>query len=655
MFRHALLPAAILVLLSACDDKATESPADDEIIVPDKDGDGIADGVEGLGDSDGDGVADSEDTDSDGDCIGDVIERGDMPVGGIPADSDNDGTPNYLDSDSDNNGRTDAEEAGDCDDPKDADEDGTPNFMDLDNDGDNILDNEEGTVDPDGDGVPAWNDEDSDGDCVPDLAEAGDEDTSSPARDSDEDGTADYLDTDSDDDGALDADEVDGACSDPGDMDEDGTSDYIDQDTDGDGLDDADEAAVGADPTSRDTDGDGFTDGLEAFAGTSPTSGGDSPDGVVVESGPRDRFEVMGEYTLGGFPVDVFLLVDDAYSYSCYHATHSTFIPAVAEELFSRFNNSLFGFGSYDDYRVDGENWASTGGNPYEMLMQLTTDEGAIRSAASGMSMVYGGDAAGSAYEGVYQIMSGAGFDAVCDGDFDDGYDVLPFMTGSSDAFLGGVEGAYDPTVEGTGDSPGVGFRKASAKVVVVGADNVIRDADYGYDMPEDTCDVAASSNIAARAILGGGAKFLGVNVNEYAYYDDTLQTQLEGFAAATESYIDSDGDEEYDDLAVIGGSWDWPEPSEVVDAIEDLVGEQTLDLNLEIGEDERGWVSELGPVTEFPDVTEGETISFNVIVTTAAKLDDDDQFYMATVRVLVEDEELTEIPIYVMIHPEME
>ena len=213
----------------------------------------------------------------------------------------------------------------------------------------------------------------------------------------------------------------------------------------------------------------------------------------------------------------------------------------------------------------------------------------------------------------------------------------------------------YDPTVEGTGDGPGVGFRKASAKVLIVGADNVWRDEALDHDMPTDTCDAPATPEAAARSILGGGAKFLGVNVYEFYYYDDSIQIQLEAMAEATESYIDKDGDGENEDLAVLSGSWDWPEPSVVIDAVEDLIGDQTLNLSLEVGADERGWITEIGPVTEFPEVTEGETISFNVVLTTAAPLDDDDQFYVATVNVMVDDDVLEEIPILLMIHPEME
>lgn len=655
MLLRSLLPLGCVLLITACkgDKEGDSAEADPEIIIPDEDGDGIGDGVEGELDSDGDGTPDYLDTDSDGDCIPDSVERGDVPDGALPVDTDYDGVPNYLDSDSDNNGRSDAEEAGDCADPKDNDGDGEPNFMDLDNDGDTISDAEESTVDPDGDGIPAWNDEDSDGDCLPDAVEAGDDELDTEAHDTDDDGTPDYLDSDSDGDGVDDTTEADGACSDPNDLDADGHIDVIDPDTDGDGLDDADEVAAGSDPKDEDTDDDGYSDGLEVFAGSNPSNRSSTPEGVVLEAGPRERIETSGSYTLEGIPVDVFLLADDAYSYSCYHPEHTTFIPELAAELFSRVAESTFGFGTYDDYKMDGENWASTTGNPYQMRVQQTTDESLVNSEAISASMVYGGDSYGSGYEAVYQVMTGIGYDQSCDGDFDSGYDILPFIADSSDAFLGAVAGSNDPSVEGTGDQPGTGFREAAVKIVILGADNTIRDARQGHDVPTETCDDPAGFEEAVESIGDMNARFLGINVYEYQSSDHTLQEQLEELAEATASYIDKDGDGTNDDLAVLSGSWDWPAATEVVDAIEDLIEEQSLDLTLEIGEDEKGWITEIGPDTEFPGVVPGETIEFNVILTTSAKLDDDDQYYYATLLIKVGEATLQEVPLYLIIHPE--
>lgn len=167
-------------------------------------------------------------------------------------------------------------------------------------DGDTIIDLHEGYVDPatgetsrdsDGDGTADYLDTDSDNDGVLDATEAGDADVLTLPWDSDSDGTADYLDTDSDgncigdaeevaedldgdllldfadldDDGdnILDTVEIGADCGAP-DHDNDGTADFHDLDSDGDSVDDVYEAGTSAwDTTPRDTDGDGYPDYLD--------------------------------------------------------------------------------------------------------------------------------------------------------------------------------------------------------------------------------------------------------------------------------------------------------------------------------------------------------------------------------------------------------
>lgn len=126
----------------------------------------------------------------------------------------------------------------------------------ADADGDNISDVDEGVAsnrDTDGDGTPDYLDADSDGDGIPDIVEAGDSDTATPPIDSDGDGAPDYLDLDSDNNGILDADETDG------DVDGDGIPDYADRDDDGDFISDEQELAGMLSPPI-DTDGDGIPD-----------------------------------------------------------------------------------------------------------------------------------------------------------------------------------------------------------------------------------------------------------------------------------------------------------------------------------------------------------------------------------------------------------
>lgn len=121
---------------------------------------------------------------------------------------------------------------------------------------------------------------DSDGDGLTDLEE-GRDDTGS--RDSDGDGTDDYLDADSDDDGIPDATEAfpRGGEGAPADTDGDGTPDHLDKDSDGDTLSDAVEGVTGV----PDTDGDGTADYRDTDA---------DDDGLLDELEGRDDWDGDG-------------------------------------------------------------------------------------------------------------------------------------------------------------------------------------------------------------------------------------------------------------------------------------------------------------------------------------------------------------------------
>ncbi len=125
-----------------------------------------------------------------------------------------------------------------------------------DQDNDTICDADEGIAedrDSDNDGTPDYLDSDSDDDGLPDSLEAGDDDTATAPADSDRDGIPNFIDEDSDDNGIPD--EAEG----PGDADSDGIPDYADLDDDGDTILDAQE--LGADPMHPvDSDDDGTPD-----------------------------------------------------------------------------------------------------------------------------------------------------------------------------------------------------------------------------------------------------------------------------------------------------------------------------------------------------------------------------------------------------------
>ena len=294
------------------------------------------------------------------------------------------------------------------------------------------------------------------------------------------------------------------------------------------------------------------------------------------DTNPAETGDSAGEETPGEVPdgkVDVVLLIDIAYWYDCYHAD----LPVVTNDLV----NALFGSGAdvavaiatYDDYNVEGEWYNAFSGVPYLLVQQLTTDIPRLQSSTSGLELEWGGDGPGTGFEAVVQAATGLGYDQDCSGRFESNDDIRAFNATSGDAFGGRENGSASASVPGTGPNPGVGFRQDSKRVVLVFAENVIRDRDLGHGMPPNACPGAASSLDAAQAIRAADAKVLGVNVYEFQADDPQLQNQLLDFASATDSRIDADGDGAKDDPAVLSGSWDWPPTTTLVDAIWDLAG----------------------------------------------------------------------------------
>ncbi len=265
--------------------------------------------------------------------------------------------------------------------------------------------------------------------------------------------------------------------------------------------------------------------------------------------------------------IDVFLLMDTAYDYSCYHPDLEHFAHHLVEELFDTYDGVAVGLALYDDYVGLGSNSASDGGHPFRVLNLITTDEAALIESADGLRMVYGGDSWGSGYEALYQTAMGPGFDMDCDGIFDPHQDVLPFMASENDAFHGTVGQSYNPAVPGIGNRSGVGWRQGAKHVAIIASDNAFRDTTRG-GLPEGSCPDAASSELAIKALSASDVKVLGLNVYEYQFNDQTLQNQLTNLAKQTDSWIDEDGDGHLDDPAVLHGSWNWPEMSNVMRAI---------------------------------------------------------------------------------------
>ena len=266
--------------------------------------------------------------------------------------------------------------------------------------------------------------------------------------------------------------------------------------------------------------------------------------------------------------VDVYLLLDVAYNYSCYHPDLERFIDQVIDALYDHFGNVAVGFGVYDDYRESG--WATIGG-PYEMRHAISTDHDSVKDAAERLRMEYGGSDEGSAYEAIYQAVWGAGFDHTCNGTFDATTDIQPWSPMETDAFGGAIPGLEDD-FPAEGSRRGVGWREGATHIIIYSVDNIIRDEALGSALPASACGEPATADTVAQALAVTDTRLLGLNVYEWQASDRRPQQQLEALAMATGSYIDTDDDGLFDDPAVLAEGWDWPRMDDVMDAVEDLI-----------------------------------------------------------------------------------
>lgn len=281
-----------------------------------------------------------------------------------------------------------------------------------------------------------------------------------------------------------------------------------------------------------------------------------------------DTGEQNGDVPAG--KIDVALVIDIAYLYDCYRANLPVVTAALVDALFDSGADVAIGAVSYDDYFVDDEWYTAWEGYPYTMVQQLTTDRATAKASMNTLELEWGGDDQGDGHEALVQVASGLGFDQDCNGRYDNYYDIKPFKSSGADAFGGGAGGVYSAAVPGTGPNPGIGWRDGSKRVVVLVIENDIRDSSWGDEMPRG-CPGAATRGDAVAALKAADIEFLGINAYEYQSEDSRPQDQLESLATSMGSKIDADGDGSRDDLAVLGGSWDWPATPKIVSAIWDL------------------------------------------------------------------------------------
>ena len=277
----------------------TDGDGTPDLLDFDSDADGIDDVNEALADTDKDGIIDVLDPfialgggDSDADGIPDVVE--------CCSDTDLDGQPDYTQLDSDRDGLSDRQEAGLI--GNDDDVDGYDDFYDADINFDGIIDNgpdDNGdgirdtwvVLDTDGDGFADYRDTDSDNDGISDFDET--LSASDFNIDEDNDGIPAQADVASGVDGGMDGGDSDGdglsdlfecAAGYPfcKDSDFNGTPNYMSTDSDGDGIDDSVECPSVND--CPDSDGDGIPDYIDNDSDKNQAPGTATGDNLTGDS-----------------------------------------------------------------------------------------------------------------------------------------------------------------------------------------------------------------------------------------------------------------------------------------------------------------------------------------------------------------------------------
>ncbi len=261
-------------------------------------------------------------------------------------------------------------------------------------------------------------------------------------RDTDMDGTPDYLDTDSDDDGYFDQNEArrtypgfanmqaEPGCRGSGDNCDfdmgDTTPNFRDVDSDNDGLTDHEELLARTNPCASDTDMDGVTDLIEAAAGSDGRDPVSRPAAnslyVVLPYHPAD---MPGPHENREFTfstrirqADVFFLVDNSASMSgTITNIRTNFGTMIVPMVQTAIPDVRFGVGSFDSLPISPDGSPGRPGDYNLWVRQrLTTSLTDVQAALTAMRTVdqdnpgfFGGDGPENSTEASFEIIAGAG------------------------------------------------------------------------------------------------------------------------------------------------------------------------------------------------------------------------------------------------------
>ncbi len=388
---------------------------------------------------------------------------------------------------------------------------------------------------------------DTDGDTISDFDEQSD-----IPRDTDADGTPDFMDADSDGDGISDADEAgdDSPGTPPVDSDGDGTPDFQDTDSDNDGLTDAEEVTLMTDPTDSDSDDDGEPDGVEVEGGSDPLDGDDTVTGGggfffdLPPMGMARTDELTFEPTIQ--KADVFFLVDTTGSMGGEINNLQASLTSLITSIRGTIPDTAFGVGRVDDFPVSS--YGSAPDLPFTLEQRITTTDADVRAGVNALDMPLhrGADGPESQIESLYQVATGDGFRS---------------RTGATwtPAFDGDT--GFDASA-GHGRIGGAGFRDDALPIVIMATDitfhrnwmdTTVDAADpltWCGDRATDSCDAYRATDFGSAmdqmpktraqtltALNDIGAKVLGI-VSEGTSGSDQ-RTELSAFSVQTNSYIE--------------------------------------------------------------------------------------------------------------------
>ena len=346
-------------------------------------------------------------------------------------------------------------------------------------------------------------------------------------------------------------------------------------------------------------------------------------DCLVLDAGATAGETYQGIDTSAFRSLDLAYLLDTTCStYGVPDAFIESF-PDVSDALAtsSTATTTTAGLATFDDYAYGSLGSAFSGDRPFVLRAQQSDDLTVVQDALETTPIHGGGDGPEAVIEGLYQALTGVGYDQNCNATYDSSTDVKPFVADAADPF-GGVAGQfYDSTDQSTGDVGGMGFRAdATVRVLVYGTDYYLRDPSAGYPSPGGCPGDAGAEDVAAAA-LASDVYLVGIALGT------TLPVkQMLALADATASVADLDGDGAADDPLVY--HWDGTAAelgATILDAVEAIRAETGLrdvyaSVTLEVRDDPLGIVTNISPQS-YTDVAwdDVDSLSFNVAYYTGA------------------------------------